>query len=79
VPRSPKKHLGGSLKQSTRAQLVDISTALVIAGCVFVPLFWLGYAVGPILGISVLLAIGVLMIRSALRSEPNPEALIEPE
>ena len=67
------------MKQSTRAQLLDISTAIVIAGFVFVPLFWLGYAVGPILGIFVIMAVGVLMIRLALRQTPNAEALREPE
>ena len=67
------------MKQSTRAQLVDISTAIVIASLVFVPLFWLGYDLGPILGISVLLAIGVLMIRLALRRTPDAGERPEPD
>jgi len=79
VRSSPNKHLGGSLKQSTRAQLADISTALVIAGLVFMPLFWLGYAVGPVLVISLVMAAGVLMIRVALRQAPKVESLREPE
>lgn len=67
------------MKQHTRGLLSDIATAIVIAGLVFLLLFSLGYAVVPIVGVFMLLATGVLMIRVALRRAPSREALVEAE